>query len=75
MPMYIARMVKIMKGQASIIGVIIGIVTAIVGFVIVDDVVSGETWNSSLSQTVATYVVPIGLLGVLAMAAFLASGR
>ena len=64
-----------MKGQASIIGVIIGIVTAIIGFVIVDDVVADQTWNSTLSHTIAGYVVPIGLLGVLAMAAFLASGR
>ena len=62
-----------MKGQASIIAVIIGIVTAVIGFVIVDDVIGAQTWNSSLSTTISSYVVPIGLLGVLAMAAFLAS--
>lgn len=64
-----------MKGQGSIIGVIIGIVTAVVGFVIVDSVIAAQSWNSSLSGTISQYVVPIGLLGVLAMAAFLAAGR
>ena len=63
------------KGQASIITVIIGIVTAVIGFVIVDNVVKDQSWNSSLSTTISSYVVPIGLLGVLAMAAFLAAGR
>jgi len=55
----------------SIIGMVIAIVTAVVGFVIIDTVVAGQSWNSSLSSTIATYVVPIGLLGVLGMAAFL----
>jgi co-chaperonin GroES (HSP10) len=31
-----------------------------------------EYLNSSISRTVAPYIVPVGLLGVLAMAAFLA---
>ena len=66
---------KKVKGQASIITVIIGIVTAVIGFVIVDDVIADQTWNTTLSDTISTYVVPIGLLGVLAMAAFLAAGR
>jgi len=57
--------------MASIIAVIIGIVTAVIGFVIVDNVIADQTWNSSLSTTISAYVVPIGLLGVLAMAAFL----
>jgi len=56
--------------MASIIGVVIGIVTAVVGFVIVDSVIAAQTWNSTLSDTISTYVVPIGLLGVIAMAAF-----
>ena len=56
----------------NMIGVIIGIVTAVVGFVIVDQVIAGQSWNSTLSSTIASYVVPIGLLGVLAAAAFLA---
>lgn len=64
-----------MKGQVSIITVIIGIVTAVIGFVIVDNVIKSQTWNSSLSTTISGYVVPIGLLGILAMAAFLAAGR
>jgi len=58
----------------SIIGMIIAIVTAVVGFVIIDTVVAGQAWNSSLSTTIATYLVPIGLLGVLGMAAFLTRG-
>lgn len=62
-----------MKGQGSIIAVVIGIVTAVIGFVIVDSVIAAQTWNSTLSATISGYVVPIGLLGVLAMAAFLAS--
>ena len=57
----------------SMIGAIIGVVTAIVGFVIVDQVISTQTWNSTLSSTIAGYVVPIGLLGVLGAAAFLAT--
>jgi hypothetical protein len=56
--------------MASIIGVVIGIVTAVVGFVIIDSVISTQSWNSTLSDTIAGYVVPIGLLGVIAMAAF-----
>lgn len=57
--------------MASIIAMIIGIVTAVIGFVIVDNVIADQSWNSSLSTTISGYVVPIGLLGVLAMAAFL----
>jgi len=30
-----------------------------------------EYWNSSLSRVIAPYVVPVGLLGILAFAAFL----
>ena len=56
----------------TIIAVIIGIVTAVVGMVIIDSVIAEQAWNSSLSTTIATYVVPIGLLGVLAMAAYMA---
>lgn len=37
------------------------------------DYVQAEYLNSSLSRTIVSYVVPIGLLGVLAMAAFLAT--
>ncbi|NOR84962.1 hypothetical protein GQ473_02500 [archaeon] len=59
--------------MASIIGYVIGIVTAVVGFVIVDSVVAAQSWNSTLATTIATYIVPIGLLGVLGMAAFLAT--
>lgn len=61
-----------MKARLTIITAIIAIVTAVVGFVIVDSVIAGQSWNSTLSSTIAQYVVPIGLLGVLAMAAFLA---
>ena len=56
----------------SIIEMIIGIVTAVVGLVIVDSVVKAQTWNSSLSTTISGYIVPIGLLGTLAMAAYIA---
>lgn len=58
--------------MVSFIGVVIGVVTGIIGFVIVDGVVAGTSWNASLSTTIAGYIVPIGLLGVLAAAAFLA---
>ena len=61
-----------MKGQAGIIGIVIGLVTGVIGFVIVDSVVADQTWNSSLSTTVAGFIVPIGLLGLLAAAAFIA---
>ena len=62
------------KGQVGVIGLIIGIVTAVVGFVIVDSVVAAQSWNSSLSTTISTYIVPIGLLGTLAMAAYMTRG-
>ncbi len=61
------------KKGTSIIGMVIAIVSAVIGFVIVDNVIKGQTWNSSLSTTIAGYVVPIGLLGVLALSAFLAT--
>ncbi len=57
--------------MSSIINMVIGIVTAVVGFVIVDTVIAGQSWNNTLTTTIATYVVPIGLLGILGMAAFL----
>lgn len=59
--------------MAAVIGLIIAIVTGVVGFVIVDSVVASQTWNSSLSATIASYVVPIGMLGLLAMAALMTS--
>lgn len=61
-----------MKAKVSIISMVISIVTAVIGFVIVDGVITDQNWNSSLSSTISSYIVPIGLLGVLAMASFLA---
>jgi len=61
------------KMAAALIGIIIGLVTAVIGFVIVDQVIAQQAWNSTLSSTIAGYVVPIGLLGVLGAAAFLAA--
>lgn len=55
----------------GIIEVIIGLVTLVVGLVIVDTVIAAQTWNNSLSTTISTYIVPIGLLGGLAAAAFI----
>ena len=61
-----------MRGEyMGIIEVIIGLVTLVVGLVIVDTVIAAQSWNSSLSTTIATYIVPIGLLGGLAAAAFI----
>ena len=59
--------------MASIIAVIIGLVTLVVGLVIVDNVIKDQTWNSSLSTTISKYVVPIALLGALALGASIAS--
>ena len=59
--------------MTSVIQIIIGIVTAYVGFVIVDSVDSGTTWNSTIAETIGGYIVPIGLLGVMGMAAFMNS--
>ena len=61
-----------MKGQVGIIGIVIGLVTGVIGFVIVDTVVAGQSWNNTLSTTVAGFIVPIGLLGLLAAAAVIA---
>lgn len=60
--------------MSAIIALIIGIVTAVIGFVIIDDVIAAQSWNSTLASTIASYVVPIGLLGILAMAAYMARG-
>ena len=61
------------KGQASgIIGGVIGLVSLVIGLVIVDDVVAGQTFNSSLSETVKDFIVPLGMLGGLALAAGIA---
>jgi len=57
--------------MASLIGLVIAIVTGVIGFVIVDNVVKAQSWNSSLSTTISGYLVPIGLLGLLGIAAFL----
>lgn len=54
----------------NIILSIIGIVMGVVGYVIVDDVISSQSWNSTLSTTISGYIVPIGLLGLFAAAAF-----
>jgi len=59
--------------MASLIALIIGLVTGVIGFVIVDQVIASQTWNSTLSTTIAGYIVPIGLLGVLGAAAFLST--
>jgi hypothetical protein len=59
----------------AIIAVVIALVTGIIGFVIVDTVESQQTWNLTLSGTIAQYIVPIGLLGLLAAAAYMAVAR
>ena len=56
-----------------LIGAIIAIVSAIVGFVIIDQVISSQTWSNSLSGTIAGYIVPVGLLAVLGMSAYVAA--
>lgn len=61
--------------MASIIGLVIALVTGIIGFVIVDNVQKTQTWNSTLSSTIAGYIVPIGLLGLLAVAAYMTVAR
>lgn len=50
--------------------VVIGIVSGVVGYVIVDGVIADTTWNSTLGGTIATYIVPLGLLGLVGLAAF-----
>ncbi len=59
--------------MVSLIGLIIGLVTGVIGFVIVDQVIASQEWNSTLSTTIASYIVPIGLLGILGAAAFLST--
>ena len=59
----------------AIIAVVIALVTGIIGFVIVDSVESSQVWNLTLSGTIAQYIVPIGLLGLLAAAAYMAVAR
>lgn len=57
--------------MVAIITLAIGLVTAIIAFVIIDQVIAGQNWSSSLSSTIVGYVVPIGLLGVLGAAAYI----
>jgi len=59
----------------SIIGIVIALVTGVIGFVIVDNVEKDQAWNSTLSNTIGAYIVPIGLLGLLAVAAYMAVGK
>lgn len=61
-----------MKGMVrEIIALAIGLITGVICLVIVDDVITaqGGGWNSTLSSTIIQYVVPVGLLGMLALAA------
>jgi len=55
----------------SLIGAVIALVTGVVGFVIVDQVIAQQSWNSTLAGTIANYIVPIGMLGLLAAAAYI----
>lgn len=57
--------------MAAIIALVMALVTGIIGFVIVDSVESAQSWNLTLSGTIAQYIVPIGLLGLLGAAATL----
>lgn len=57
--------------MASIIQSVIGIVTGVIGLVIVDNVVKVQSWNSSLSTTISGYLVPVGMLGLFGAAAFM----
>lgn len=63
------------KGQMGIIGGVIGLVTMVIGLVIVDDVISAQTFNSTLAETVKDFIVPIGMLGALGVAATVAYSR
>ncbi len=59
----------------AIIRVIVALVTAIISYVIVDKVISSITWSNPLSSTIAQYIVPIGLVGVLGMTVYFIVGR
>lgn len=52
-------------GLGSGLAVIIGVIA----LVICDNVIKAQTFNSTLSNTIAGYIVPIAALGVLALAA------
>ena len=55
----------------NLINAVIGLVTGIIGFVIIDQVIATQSWNSSLSSLIVSYIVPIGLLGLLGAAAWM----
>lgn len=63
------------KGQMGIIGAVIGLVTLVIGLVIVDTVIDDQTFSSSLAETVKDFIVPIGMLGALGVAATVAYSR
>jgi membrane-anchored protein YejM (alkaline phosphatase superfamily) len=56
--------------MVSIIEVTIGLVTGVIGFVIVDGIVATTAWNSTLAGTIVTYIVPVGMIGLLGFAAY-----
>jgi len=47
----------------------IALVIGIVSLVIVDSVIASQTFNATLANTISPYIVPVGMLGLLALAA------
>ena len=53
-----------------IMAIVIAIVSGVVGYTIVDNIIGTTAWNSALGGTIASYIVPLGLLGLIGLAAF-----
>lgn len=47
----------------------IALVIGVVSLVIVDSVIAAQGFNATLANTIAPYIVPVGFLGLLALAA------
>jgi len=47
----------------------IALVIGVVSLVIVDSVISAQGFNATLANTISPYIVPVGMLGILAVAA------
>ena len=57
-----------MKGQAGIVTGVVALVTAVIGLVIIDSVVSGTTFSTALLNTVTANITVLAAVTTLALA-------
>lgn len=62
------------KGQANVMGLVMTIIMAVIGAIIINDVI-GTTSFTGIANTVVQYVLPIFVIGILMLAAFFGMTR